>query len=1611
MKWMSNRGGRERAFQVLISLCLALAGGTAGGNPQGMTVISGAAQSAQRGSTLQITTTSQNAFLQWNSFNIAPGETTVFQEPSATSIAFNNINNASPSAIFGSLRANGIVVLQNSSGFYFGPNAFVQAGGLVLTTAAINPWSSGGGAGWCFDGPPTSAPIVNYGTLQTASGGSLFLIAKQIDNHGTIAAPGGTAALVAGQEVLLSLRPDGLSLSAPVQLPAGSVNNQGRVVADAGQVLLQAQTVNNSGLIQANSVRQNNGVIELYASQDIQLAGSSVIQANGGGDGISAGGDITIKSGGTFSDNAGSQITATGGANGGKGGGIEVSAPNLLSLNSSMDAGAQPGYAGGHLFLDPEYIILSSTGSSASSGTVSEGSAPASGTLTLNPNSLNSFSQILLQASQNITLATPWTLSASDSATSLTLEAGNNIIFDSGDSLTVQNNCSVNLLAGVNFSHFGNNPIPIAAGSVTATSSSTANSITLNGNAGVQTAGGGITLIAGGGITAGTGTIESTGGGSILLQAIDQNISLGGTPWILSDNNSGTAASVTLEAGDNITVASGGGIQAGKNWAINLDAGVNNFSPASPVSVTTTSSTSASSITLSGSAKVNSANGNISLLAGGGVKFVPSAIQTTDGGSISLRQSQSIALNTPWTLPDNNSDLSATLTLQSGNNITIANGDNLTAGLNWNVSLIAGANVNTGVVTATSMSGNSSITLSGSANVLAANGTITLEAGNGVSVGRGGIVTGIDNGAVMATPGGNINVQALGGNVNCGSSPNGYDFLATFNAAGAGYAVDPNLGGISTANGGNVTITAVAGNISAVVPSSSSSSYGSSGALEDPGSGAFGVDPGNVILSAPLGNVTGHYVVANGTGTITALNGGSSSTSLTLSLIKGEWTVNATDNIFLSEVHNPNGMYNASDNTSAPTAFVYNYDPLASVALNAGDSVTITGSGLSRVFGITEALIFPPILTINAGAGGITLKKNVNLFPSPEGTLDITTTGGGNLTSTTGGAIINISDSQSDQWVSPNSFTSLDTTGNAALHVNDPNPVLINIGGSVSDIVLDSPKPVEMHVAGNIIDSSATILNLRPSDTTVISAGGEIFDHSSYVILPLPVGETPDFNALNQLADPYLDAITHAPVAVNNGNIATIPNPDYNSTLSIFAGDKGSPGSTFTYNAASRTLLFQGIMSSQVETALLQMTVPFLSAATIEQIYAQSQTEATHQLGGYDVAGPGTFQVNAASIDLGNGGGMVSLGIAGYSALVPYTARGANLDINTSGNLSLLSSAIESAYGGQININCGGTIDVGNVLVPSSSNQHPLGIDSLWDGDISVIAEGDINVDGSRIAAYDGGNIFVESLTGNVNAGDGGKGAVVVSKPYVNKKGQVEELQEVIPGSGILATSYPQLVPGQTSEHIGDITVETPEGNIVANKGGIVQIALEPGTVNNATINLDAGSKNSAGAVEFVGNVDAGGSGVVGGQVNISATGNINGLVVASLGANVTALQNVSATVLSQGGATVSAGGTVSGTIVGVGTVTVSGASDVAAAFAGGGVSASGPQSGAAVAAAPTGSSSASAAATTQQVNQSTQVNSDMAANGTGDDNDLLKKKKKAQLMQYEGRVTVLLPE
>ncbi len=232
-------------------------------NPEGMMVTSGSATAQQNGAQLTITA-SQNAFLNWQSFNIASGETTTFQQPSAASIVWNRINDPNPSQIWGHINANGVVVLMNQSGFFFGPGSVVNAAGFVATTATMLPESGIGGI-WQFNGPPPVASIVNYGEVKVNSGGSIFLIAEKIENHGILMAPDGTLGLYAGKEVLMSERPDGRGVSMRVNLPNGSVDNYGKLVADGGTIALNAQVVNQNGIIQADSVRNQNGVIELIA--------------------------------------------------------------------------------------------------------------------------------------------------------------------------------------------------------------------------------------------------------------------------------------------------------------------------------------------------------------------------------------------------------------------------------------------------------------------------------------------------------------------------------------------------------------------------------------------------------------------------------------------------------------------------------------------------------------------------------------------------------------------------------------------------------------------------------------------------------------------------------------------------------------------------------------------------------------------------------------------------------------------------------------------------------------------------------------------------------------------------------------------------------------------------------------------------------------------------------------------------------------------------------------------------------------------------------------------------------------------------------------------------
>ena len=103
------------------------------------------------------------------------------------------------------------------------------------------------------------------------------------------------------------------------------MDNSGRLIADAGTIAMHAQVVNQGGLVQANSVREVNGVIELVASDAINLGASSVLSAQGDATATSPspGGFVVVKSDNAFTDTSTSTINVSGQA-GGRDGVVEV---------------------------------------------------------------------------------------------------------------------------------------------------------------------------------------------------------------------------------------------------------------------------------------------------------------------------------------------------------------------------------------------------------------------------------------------------------------------------------------------------------------------------------------------------------------------------------------------------------------------------------------------------------------------------------------------------------------------------------------------------------------------------------------------------------------------------------------------------------------------------------------------------------------------------------------------------------------------------------------------------------------------------------------------------------------------------------------------------------------------------------------------------------------------------------------------------------------------------------------------------------------------------------------------------------------------------------------
>ncbi|MEN6413074.1 MAG: MBG domain-containing protein [Veillonellales bacterium] len=426
---------------VTAALMVALSTGEALAMPQGGTVTAGNAAITQNANSMTIAQTTDKAAINWQNFSIAANEKVTFNQPSSSSVALNRIIGSNASDIFGQLQANGKVFLVNPNGILFAPGSKVNVGGLVASTLGISDSDFMSGKN-NFSTGAVSRAVVNQGNITAADGGFVVLLGNQASNSGSITANGGTAAMAAGGQVFLDVPGDGtVSLVVNQGAVNAAVNNSGTVQANGGQAILTGQAsssllssvINNSGRIEAHSIRQQNGTIILdggtsgvvetsgtldasgkeagqtggtvkVLGEKVALSGQAQIDVSGSQGGGTAlvggnyqgkgpeanataayiGKDTTIKADAIDKGDGGKAIvwsneatnfyggiSAKGGSQGGNGGLVETSGKEYLDAQGTVNAAAPKGKAGKWL-LDPRDVIIETESKASASGTAGE---------------------------------------------------------------------------------------------------------------------------------------------------------------------------------------------------------------------------------------------------------------------------------------------------------------------------------------------------------------------------------------------------------------------------------------------------------------------------------------------------------------------------------------------------------------------------------------------------------------------------------------------------------------------------------------------------------------------------------------------------------------------------------------------------------------------------------------------------------------------------------------------------------------------------------------------------------------------------------------------------------------------------------------------------------------------------------------------------------------------------------------------------------------------------------------------------------------------------------------------------------------------------------------
>jgi filamentous hemagglutinin family protein len=366
--------------------------------PEGGAVVSGQGTITKVNSLdTHINQQSQNLLMNFDSFDLSKDESVLITQPNAAAWFVGQVVGGSPTAIFGSITANGQVALVNPRGVIFGETASINAAGVFASAMGLTNQDLFQKEGAIFEAESgVGGYVINHGVINASVGGSVTLLGESVTNTGVIVATLGQVHLATGSKAVVNFGPDqliGIEVTQEVlenndSLKA-ALTNTGTIDAAGGTVMLTSSVskslfdyaINNEGVVRAKDAEYKDGVIKLFGSGSSVL-NTGTLDASSEASGV-RGGQVTITSDSAVLMAGSGNIKAT--SADGLGGQVQIDA-NSVALNDAASIDVSGARGGGDVVINGGASALVDSGSEIRADALAAGDG---GQISINAQAIN----------------------------------------------------------------------------------------------------------------------------------------------------------------------------------------------------------------------------------------------------------------------------------------------------------------------------------------------------------------------------------------------------------------------------------------------------------------------------------------------------------------------------------------------------------------------------------------------------------------------------------------------------------------------------------------------------------------------------------------------------------------------------------------------------------------------------------------------------------------------------------------------------------------------------------------------------------------------------------------------------------------------------------------------------------------------------------------------------------------------------------------------------------------------------------------------------------------------------------------------------------------------